>query len=298
MDLLAAADSHALAGDSTPGTLRQIAGGVGRNIAENLARLGIQTSLASSVGDDSFGLLSMAQAQSAGIEISDVQVSRQFPTASYTAVHNSDGELLVAVSDMRMFDQWDIDLHDGLQKKIQQADAVVIDANLPEPVINKIVQSCKPHSVVADTVSSKKSKRLGAVLASLALLKVNRLEACALTNCESSTSDNELIQALLQRGVRQVLLTKGVEGATLAGNEFSIDMAAPQVSKVVSTNGAGDALLSGVLAAQLYGFDKNEQLRWGMLAAAHSLGVDSACADSLNYDAMKDKTDGINITNE
>lgn len=259
---------------------------MGRNIAENLARLGIQTSLVSSVGDDSFGLLTMAQAQSAGIDISDVQVSRQFPTASYTAVHNSDGELLVAVSDMRMFDQWDIEWNAALQDKIQQADAVVVDANLPEALIKKIVRSCKPHFVFADTVSRKKSKRLLPVVSSLALIKVNRIEACALTGFESSASDNELIQALLKLGAKQILLTKGIEGATLAGAEFSIDVAASKVSKVISTNGAGDALLSGVLAAQLYGCDQNEQLRWGMLAATHSLGVDSACADSLNYESM------------
>ncbi|MCB9052383.1 MAG: hypothetical protein H6556_23355 [Lewinellaceae bacterium] len=44
-------------GDSHQGALKISLGGVGRNIAENLARLGLPTRLICSIGDDIYGQL-------------------------------------------------------------------------------------------------------------------------------------------------------------------------------------------------------------------------------------------------
>lgn len=289
IDLLATAGSEALVGDSTPGTLRQFFGGVGRNIAENLARLGISTKLVSAVGNDGFASDVIAHASAAGIGTCYIEVSDNFPTASYTAIHNQDGELLHAVSDMRLFDQLNVTINESMQAAILNADAIVIDANLKSSVIEEIVRHCESKLVVADAVSTKKSVRLSSVLGSIDLLKVNRAEACALAHMEHNVGNDELMQAMLALGPQELLATAGHEGAFLLSKKQTIKGVPGIVPDIVSTNGAGDALLSAVLASRLYGFDKSDQVAWGLATAAHTLSVEAACADNLSYELILQK---------
>lgn len=286
VDLLATADRLALTDDSTPGTLRRYAGGVGRNIAENLVRLGVDTKLVSAVGDDEFGRQILSDAAKLGMDVSAVSVKSELATASYTAIHNCDGELLYAVNDMRIFDQFELPPMDGLDAAA--ADAVVLDANLPEAVIRSVVDMCQAQMIVADGVSSTKCLRLSGILSSLSLLKVNRAEAMVLSGCDSK-NDKTLLHELHELGPKEILLTAGRDGVVVSSNtELHSKSAVPGVD-VVSTSGAGDAMLSGVLAARLHGCDITEQLNWGTVAAAETLGVHSACAETLNRQLLQPK---------
>ena len=286
IDLLATAHSAVIADDSTPGVLLQSPGGVGRNVAENIARLGVNTSLVSSVGDDDFGRQMITHCTDAGIDTRLVNVNADFPTASYTAIHGRDGELLHAISDMRIFDEFSLVQNKRAEQAISGANVVVIDANLPESVITGMARHYTDQSIVADTVSCKKCKRLHAILPYLTLLQTNRAEAIELTG-SANASDNELIQALLRLGPRQVLLTKGCEGAVLASAQGKVCALPVDDIQVISTAGAGDAVFGGVIAAKVYGCSDEEQLRWGMLAASQTLQVASACAEGLHVDLMK-----------
>ena len=68
MDICGCSHDNLRIGDSNPGKVRTSAGGVGRNIAENLARLGTDTRLLSAVGNDQYGhhLLEVSQRQPQG----------------------------------------------------------------------------------------------------------------------------------------------------------------------------------------------------------------------------------------
>jgi len=193
VDLLATADHKPLPDDSTPGRLRRCAGGVGRNIAENLVRLGIDVTLISAVGDDDFGRRIVERDKQTGVDVSQIQVSPDWPTASYTAIHGPDGELLHAVSDMRLFDQFSLPVSPDFSTRYNSTDLLVIDANLPESVIKTLAQSYHPKFIAAEAVSPL-----------LSLLKVNRAEACALTGC--TADDERLLESLLELGPAQVLL--------------------------------------------------------------------------------------------
>ncbi len=241
--------------------------------------------MVSAVGDDAFGYAAIDHCKALGIDTTDILISDHFPTASYTAIHNYNGEMLHAVSDMRLFDQLQFALSGSQLASILVSDAIVIDANLPSAAIVEIVANSRSKLIVADAVSSQKSTRLLPVIESLDLIKVNRTEACVLSNAERS--DSELSQALLNQGVKEVLLTLGSKGAVLSGFDQQTVGVPVYEPTVVSTTGAGDALLSAVLAARLYGLDKQEQLQWGIIAAAHTLGAKAACADTISYNVIK-----------
>ena len=69
VDIMGIADHPLRPQDSNPGTIRTMLGGVGRNLAENLARLGENVSLVSVVGDDSFGRWILEQGQACGVDM-------------------------------------------------------------------------------------------------------------------------------------------------------------------------------------------------------------------------------------
>lgn len=291
MDLLATASVALVSDDSTPGRLRRSAGGVGRNIAENLGRLGLTTTLVSAVGDDSFGIQLLKELQQVGVDVSNVVVQADEATASYTAIHHTDGELLHAISDMRLFDSFQLSESYGYAKGaveqiIETADAVVIDANLPEATLQMIANHCRKTLLYADGVSRSKCLNLKCVLEALTLLKVNRAEAIALTGCRSS-DDEALLVALHKLGPSKILLTSGEKGAVLFENGVMHQSLALTETEVISTSGAGDAMLSGVIAAELAGYSATESLQRGIKAAVETLRVYSACSNKLSRSLLQ-----------
>src|SRR5512136_326978 len=104
LDLKGHASGELRLGASSPGLVRQSVGGVARNVAENLARLGVNVSLMTALGDDSTGELVLRQAAEAGIDTSQVVTVPGGRTGAYLAVLDSTGALHAAVDDMAVLE--------------------------------------------------------------------------------------------------------------------------------------------------------------------------------------------------
>ena len=104
LDIAASARTTLAPGDSTPGHITSTAGGVGRNIAENLARLHYKTFLISAVGDDLHGQFLLGHTRRAGVDISACSVLSSINTGLYLSLNQPDGALLAAINDMAAID--------------------------------------------------------------------------------------------------------------------------------------------------------------------------------------------------
>eukprot|EP01063_Lacrimia_lanifica_P000303 TRINITY_DN10145_c0_g1_i1.p1 TRINITY_DN10145_c0_g1~~TRINITY_DN10145_c0_g1_i1.p1 ORF type:complete len:410 (+),score=111.17 TRINITY_DN10145_c0_g1_i1:126-1232(+) len=82
-------------------------GGVGRNIAEGVARLGVPTRFVGTVGDDDAGGVVRRNLTAAGVDASAVKTVHNTATATYQCILSSDGGLVAAVADMRTHDAID-----------------------------------------------------------------------------------------------------------------------------------------------------------------------------------------------
>jgi len=90
LDVKARSTRTVVPATSNPGTATMSAGGVGRNIAENLARLGTRTHLVASIGADAPGDQVLAATAAAGVGVEQVRRSAA-STGNYTAVLDADG---------------------------------------------------------------------------------------------------------------------------------------------------------------------------------------------------------------
>ncbi|HWQ58847.1 MAG TPA: PfkB family carbohydrate kinase, partial [Clostridia bacterium] len=72
--------------DSNPGYARLNAGGVTRNILENLARMGLECRLLTAVGRDALGDMALAATRKAGVDVSRALIVSDEPTSTYCAI--------------------------------------------------------------------------------------------------------------------------------------------------------------------------------------------------------------------
>ncbi len=90
--------------DSNPGRIRTCPGGVARNIAENLARLGVPVDLITALGDDAGGASLRASCRALGIRLDRGVEVPGHPSSTYMAIMDEEGDMAIGLSDMRILD--------------------------------------------------------------------------------------------------------------------------------------------------------------------------------------------------
>ena len=275
LDLIATGLAGLALGDSNPGRLHSQPGGVARNIAERLAQLGQAVRLVSVLCDDEAGRQILRQGQAAGIDMGGCQVLSGAATARYVSLHQPDGELLIALNDMALLRSLTADRLQGELPALQQAAAVVVDANLEPATLAALWALPAAVPLWADAVSAAKCQRLRPGLARLHSLKPNRLEALQLSGLPADTADAALAAWLLDAGVRQVALSLGASGLLLCGRDANgqrWQQHQPALPVAVrNVTGAGDALLAGLLHAQLAACPPAAAAAFAVACASHAL---------------------------
>jgi len=171
-------------------------------------------------------------------------------------------------------------LADAVLARADDCDWVVLAGSLPpgaaEDWYAELATRLHPSRArVAIDTSDGPLLALGAALGDAApdLLKPNAYELGQLTGTPVHTPDEAAAagRELVRRGVGQVLVTLGADGAVLVDAENAWHASAPP-TKVVSTVGAGDASLFGFLLGDLQGAPPEARLRlavaYGSAAAA------------------------------
>ena len=275
---------------STPSTLELRPGGVATNVARSLGRLGIKTGLIGTVGDDGTASALLQKLEHEGIETSTV-ARPGFTTGQYIAFHDPDGTLAAACVDDRVLSHAPADLFDQLiearRRALPDGSIWFLDANLPEPVLARVLDAIGNEVIVANAVSDAKANRLTPHLARLDCLMLNRGEAVAITKLGPQTSTDDLASALQETGLARFVLTAGA-GDVLVLDEGKITRVPVLPAHIVDVTGAGDALTAGTLAAMARGMSFRDAVPFGLRAAALTLQSTGALADALSWQALED----------
>jgi pseudouridine kinase len=259
-------------GTSNPvaGTVRF--GGVARNVAESLARLGVGAALVTAVGDDAGGRALLAHLSGAGVDASRVRIVAGAATAEYVAVTGPSGDLVVGLACMDVLDGLDPSCLD--EALAAGASLVFADCNLPAGTLARLLElrrAGRGPALAVDAVSGPKAARLSGDLRGLDLLFLNEDEARAALRAGPEPGPETLAAALLARGAGAVLLTRGALGAVVAdGSRLAVLPAAP-VDGIVDVTGAGDALVAATLRGLAAGAPLRDAVRAGLAAAALAL---------------------------
>lgn len=268
VDVCGTPDSAFLPGDSNPGQVRITAGGVGRNIAENLSRLGVSVRMITALGDDGHAALIRESCAEARIDLSGSFTIPGAQTSTYLCLNDEKGDLAGAVSDMSIYGRLTPRVMESRIDMLNQAALVVLDGNLPEETVTWLCGQVDAP-IFADPVSVKKARVFERSLARLTLIKPNRQEASALCGVEIRDSGDlpRVADAFFARGLRQVVVSLGAEGVYYHDGLHSGILPCFR-EKVVNTTGCGDAFLAAAAAGYLEGRPLREMAAYGLAASA------------------------------
>ena len=270
MDITATSASAFQIGDSNPGSVHVSWGGVGRNIAHNLALLGDQVELLTIFGGGLFGPVIAAATRGLGIGTERCQVAAEGTNSFFVAINNADGELVGGVADMNategMTPQW---LAERLEA-INGADAVVADANSSAEALAFLIDNCT-RPLYLDAVSVAKAARIKEAVAlsckkAFFALKCNALEQKVLAGMEAT--------------IQRKYTSLGAEG--LRAEEDGRTYEFPALPCIVrSVTGGGDALLAGIVHAGP-GASVEESARWGLECARCAVESPEAVSEEIS----------------
>jgi pseudouridine kinase len=270
-------------GTSNPAAGRRGFGGVARNVAENLGRLGARVALVSVVGVDRDALLLRRHLQHAGVEVDRMVVSNHHPTAEYVAILDAQRRLVVGAAQTEIFDDFTVaDLSYALAG-LDDVAWTFADCNLPAEVLAALCRRGRGR-LALDGVSVAKVRRLPHDLRGVDLLFLNELEARAYLD-EVLCDELALARALRERGASCAVVTCGDRGVAVAGASIETVRPAPAVG-VVDVTGAGDALAAGTLFALVAGKGLADAISIGIRLAGRTLKHAGTVDASLSRDSL------------
>ena len=260
--------------DSNPGAVNISTGGVARNVAENLVRLGVDCRFISAIGDDQHGQMLKRLSRDAGIDMQYVHEIASAPTSTYLSVLDDTGDMQVAIADMSIIDHLNAERLKSQQAMLEQSTLIVLDTNLSDDALAWLTGTLSDVPIFADTVSTAKAPRLRPYLSFIHTLKTGMIEAEALTGMQARTTPQlrKLAASLHKEGVERVFITRGAQGAffSTAGAD-GVERPPKNQYDVHNAGGAGDAFLAGLAYAWLAGLSLEDTLRFSLAAAQITL---------------------------
>jgi len=275
--------------DSNPGVVRTSLGGVGRNIAHNMALLGLDVRLITALGDDENARSIAAGCAAVGIDVSQALTVPGGRTGTYLFLNDAQGDMLLAVNDMEINDHLTPQALAQRQRLLNASHVVVVDTNIPAESIRYLAEKC-PAPLFADPVSTVKAGKLKPVLGKLHTLKPNRMEAELLSGVSIEKEDDlrRCADALLETGLRRVFITLGADGIFAADHSGSVRLpvfpAQPR-----SATGCGDAATAAIVWAYLQGTDLAGTAKAALAAGSIAMEGPETINPALSAQALRER---------
>lgn len=269
---------------STPGRVRVGPGGAGRNVAENLARLGLAPRLIAAVDAGPMGDWLLAETAGAGVDVSGVE--RTVRRGNYYVALETGGAVEWAVSDMGAAESLTPGTVEAQAGTIRAAGAIVIDANLHPATIRRAVELGAGRQICLLPVSVAKARRMAGVVNRAALIVLTAAEAGALTGRPVRTEPEavEAARQLREKGGAEVVVTMDDRGIGWIAD--AVHWRPAPKAEVVDPTGAGDAVAAAAVYALLAGLRPAEAVRLAQAAGVMTLGVEGATHPHLTLEAL------------
>ena len=208
IDLQGSTDNPLVFNDSNPGEITMSAGGVGRNIAENIAKLNIHSKILSYVGNDALGDFVVNKSKASGVDTSLIKKDSHLPTSQYLSVLDDNNDMLVSISDMRIIDEMTIQDIQNWDQAIAQSSAIVVDTNIPIPVIKYLTDEYSNIPLFLDPVSFAKTSKIVELIGRFHTVKPNRLETELISGVKITDNDSmlEAAQKIFDMGCKLSLI--------------------------------------------------------------------------------------------
>ena len=269
--------------DSNPGRLHLSMGGVMRNVLENLARLGYEVRPATVVGDDAYGDALRAGCERLGMDTRWMHTRPGHTSSSYISIMDSEGDMLVAMSDMRILKELDAAFVEQCLPMLNDAELVVCDGNLSYAAIECLARKCT-RPLYLDPVSTAWARSLEPLIGAFDTIKPNRLEMEVLAGMpiQNEADLSEACDRVLARGVRRIFVSLGADGLYCKTRDGARHGRSHGFDRMVNATGAGDATLAGIVYATLSGMDEARTMEVALASGLIAISAPDTISEEMN----------------
>ena len=254
MDIFGMPNKKIIPRDSNIGQIGLAVGGVGQNIAQNLAHLHVPTYLITVYGDDMNGAVMKQECDKNNINLDYAMEEKGQRSSGYMYITDETGDMLVGINDMKICENITPEFLNSRLNFMNNAELVMIDANLSTEAIKWLGDNLQVP-IFVDPVSVSKAERIKPILSKIDTLKPNKLEAELLTGIK--IKDDSL----------------GSNGI-LAANEEDMVHVGTLTTNIVNANGAGDCSTATIAWCRYQGINDLKEICLNTQAAA-SIALES-----------------------
>jgi pseudouridine kinase len=261
-------------------------GGVSRNIAHQLAILGVPVQLISVFGNDSDGDWLKQVSEAAGVRL-DGSITREGLSGKYIGILNVDGSLYTAFltnAANHLITPEHLQKHKDL---LLTASYLLADANINVDTAEWLLAFSRKTDIpfVLEPVSVPPARKFRhANLNGMHLITPNEDELPVLCS-EDAFLVQLQVDELLNRGVQHIWLHNGQHGSALYNRKGNITLHAPKI-EVLDCTGAGDGSLSGFILGKYLGKKDLDCLKLAHTLSAEILQVNGAIATHLTQEKL------------
>lgn len=275
--------------DSNPGKIKLSYGGVGRNIAENVLRIGGKCGMLSAVGDDHMSIGAKTALKKLGCDTSHIIEIEGRSPSMYLSILDGSGDMEIAISDMGIIDAIDSGLIVESKEWLADSEVIALDGNLMGELLDFVTRELRDSRFFFDPVSASKGIRAKDFIGRFFAIKPNIIEAETILGL-SIENDEDIRRAgerFMELGVKQVYITLNKDGVYFRDENEEGFLRPKEGIKVISATGAGDSFSACILYGIARGLRVSEIAKMGMAAAEITMESTNAVNPDINIDEIR-----------
>jgi len=272
MDLSVRLNTMPLVGETILGkSLNYIAGGKGANQAASIGKLGGSVTMLACVGDDGFGKVEIDTLSSLKVDTSRIKVKKDIPTGTaliYVDDNGNNSIVVIAAAN----DYCDIDYIRENEDLLKESDYILMQQEIPYESVEYVAKKAKELGKTVILNPAPARQLSDELLSNIDYLTPNETELMKITSL-SCNDDKEIEKAckyLLEKGVKNVIVTLGENGSMLVNKDVVEKISAFKV-KSIDTTAAGDCFNGALATALSKGDSLKEAIKFASKAAAISV---------------------------
>ena len=260
VDIKGFPDNKYIPAGRNSGWVEFVHGGVGRNVAEDIANVELRPRFVSMVDETSEGQAVVRKLQNHKV---DTRFVAAVPDGMglWLAIHDATGDIVSSISKRPNMDAMVEMLDQHGDEIFADADSIVVEIDMDKEIIKRVFQYAekyrkKVYAVVANmSIATQRRDFLQSI--DCFVCKAQEAGILFADDYMQSMEPEELVEALAQAvssaRIPSMVVTMGSRGAVYATMDGQRGHCAARPVQVRDTSGAGDAFCSGVAIGLTYG---------------------------------------------
>ena len=266
------------------GSVEQIHGGVGRNVAEDIANVELRPTLISLVDHSGTSEDVLRKLRNHKVNTDYIRATDD-GLGTWLAVFDNDGDVYASISKRPNLKPIADILDEHGDEIFRDADSIIIEIDLEKEVVKRVFRLAQKYHKRVYAVVSNMSIALERrdFLQSIDCFVCNIQEAGILFSDDySGLTPEQMMQTLAQKvrnaNIPSMIVTMGGEGAVYASLDGQNGFCPARKVQVNDTTGAGDAFCAGAAVGLTYGKSMAEACQIGAhLAASVIMTSENVC---------------------